>query len=855
MSAPVRLKDYQASAFAAPEISLRFALFPHATRVLARTRFEPRRPPSPVLRLDCTAKEIAAVRLDGAPLPPTQWRRVEETLVIDSVPARPFELEVETLLDPAGNTRLEGLYMSGGRFCTQCEAEGFRAITAALDRPDCLSRYTVRIEADKAAYPTLLSNGDLLEAGDLPEGRHFAVWRDPHPKPAYLFAMVAGAFDSLEDHFLTASGRRVRLGVHVDQGEAPRARYALDALKRAMAWDETAFGREYDLDVFNLVAVRDFNFGAMENKGLNIFNAAYVLADPETASDSDFEGIESVVAHEYFHNWTGNRITLRDWFQLCLKEGLTVYRDQEFSAAQRSPAVMRIKDVQRLRARQFVEDAGPLAHPVRPDRYVKIDNFYTATVYEKGAEIVRMLATLLGPQTFRAGMDRYFDRCDGSAATVEDFLAAFEEAAARDLSAFARWYAQVGTPQVQARLEAGPGGVLRLRLRRLSADDAPIPIRCGFLDRTGAPLHLARAGEDAPKPEHLVVLDGAEAEALFAHAGEAPILSAPRGFSAPIRFDPGLSLADRRVQLRGDPDPFVRWEAGRTLHHAALHAPDAASRRRLARDMQEALAPDLAGGDPAFTALLLRPPDAAEMFRMAPDGDPEAQHHARRALLHALAEALEPQLLALLDAPEPVSDAPEEAAVRALRAAAMELLGALPGREARLLELFHAAHTMTCRLAALDALGAQDAPDGFDAALAAFAARFHDKPLVMDKWFALQAAAPRLDAWERLPGLRARPDFDLANPNRVRALLGPLSQRNPRVFHAADGRGYAFLAEVAKTVDARNPALGARLLGAFETWRELEPGRRRLAQEILCALQAAPNLSKNARDIVDRSLA
>jgi aminopeptidase N len=856
----VRLADYRPSAFSAPDIHLSFELHPRETRVTARTRFEPRSTPAHALRLDCTAARLLSLRLDGATLPPDAWRREEDALIVLDPPNRPFELEVVSMLDPAANTRLEGLYMSGGRFCTQCEAEGFRAITPALDRPDCLSRYTVRIEADQAAYPTLLSNGDPIEAGPLPNGRHFAVWRDPHPKPAYLFALVAGAFDHLADTFTTASGRRVQLGMYVDPGEASRAAYALDALKRAMRWDEEAFGREYDLDVFNIVAVRDFNFGAMENKGLNIFNAAYVLADPETASDSDFEAIESVVAHEYFHNWTGNRITLRDWFQLCLKEGLTVYRDQEFSAAQRSAAVMRIKDVQRLRARQFVEDAGPLAHPVRPESYVKIDNFYTATIYEKGAELVRMLAALLGPEAFRAGMDRYFDRCDGSAATVEDFLAAFEDAAGVSLSAFAVWYRQVGTPQVCAEVVHAPAeGETRVRLRRIGGEGGPtppIPIRCGFLSQAGAPLALRAAGAPAAAAEHLLVLEGAEQDFRFTGAAERPLLSAPRGFSAPIRFESGLSLEDWRMLLRADPDPFVRWEASRVLAHAALVHPDPAARSAHASDIAHACRAQLAAAeDAALTALLLRPPDAAELLRTDPGGDPEVQHQARAALLASLAGALEPELLRLLHAPEPRTPDPAEAGVRALRVAAMELLAALPGREGLLLDLFSSAHTMTCQLGALEALGAQETGEGFDAALSRFAARWGERPLVMDKWFAVQAAAPRADAWERLERLRAHPDFDLAAPNRVRALTGPLSLRNPRVFHAPDGRGYVFLAAIAKAVDARNPALGARLLAGFETWRSLEPGRSARARRVLLGLQSAPDLSKNARDILERTLA
>ncbi|HVY03109.1 MAG TPA: aminopeptidase N, partial [Caulobacterales bacterium] len=519
----VQLADYRPCDYAIDTIDLAFVLDPNDTKVRAVSAVRRIGDHDRPLALDGVNLTLNRIAIDGAPLAAEAYAIEAERLIVHRPPDK-FTLEIETTIHPAANTALEGLYVSGGRFCTQCEAEGFRKITYFQDRPDSLSRYSTRIEADKAAYPTLLSNGDLVEQGDLPGGRHYALWRDPHPKPCYLFALVAGDFDSHRDEFVTMSGKRVKLAIHVDKGDAPRAAYAMDSLKRAMKWDEDVFKREYDLEVFNIVAVRDFNFGAMENKGLNVFNSAYVLADPATATDADYEAIESIVAHEYFHNWTGNRITLRDWFQLCLKEGLTVFRDQEFSSDQRSRPVQRIKDVKQLRARQFPEDAGPLAHPVRPQSFQKIDNFYTATVYEKGAEVIRMLKALLGEAGFAKGIQLYFDRCDGSAATVEDFIGAFADACGKDLSPFMAWYSQAGTPHIEAKgVYDAPDKTYTLTLAQSipptpgQAEKAPavIPLKIGFIAADGAILAARREGEPDAREEHLVVLDRAEATIRF----------------------------------------------------------------------------------------------------------------------------------------------------------------------------------------------------------------------------------------------------------------------------------------------------------------------------------------------------
>ncbi|HWA22406.1 MAG TPA: aminopeptidase N [Caulobacterales bacterium] len=867
---PVRLADYTPSDFVVDDIELTFTLDVESTRVVAKSAVRRLGAHDRPLVLDGERLELKRIALDAAPLAPSAYAVEPERLIVHTPPDR-FTLEVETIIHPGANTALEGLYVSAGRFCTQCEPEGFRKITYALDRPDCLSRYTVRIEAEKARFPLLLSNGDPIEAGDLPGGRHYALWRDPHLKPAYLFALVAGAFDSIEDEFTTMSGKRVKLGVHVDKGDASRAGYAMDSLKRAMKWDEEVFQREYDLSVFNIVAVRDFNFGAMENKGLNIFNSSYVLADPETATDSDYEAIESVVAHEYFHNWTGNRITLRDWFQLCLKEGLTVYRDEEFSADQRSRSVQRIKDVKRLRARQFPEDSGPLAHNVRPRSYLKIDNFYTATVYEKGAEVIRLLKSLIGPEAFDKGMQLYFARCDGTAATVEDFVACFEEAGGHDLRRFMRWYDQAGTPRLNARgIYDANAKTYELTVSQTIAPTPgqtekapmPIPLRVGLISADGAILapHLG----DAPvaNEEHLLVLDQAAQSWTFKGVARQPIPALLRGFPAPVALDDGLTTQDRLAQMAHDPDPYTRWEAGQSLARAAILSraelikagqkppPETAFAAALSREI------DRAQQDPAFAALALRLPDLNDLIQIADAPDPDALFAAREDLRRELARVLRPKIEPLAAAPseKEFSAGAEAAGRRALKAAALDLFAALGAEsEAVLRQAFDAAGTMTEQMAALDALGASGLA-AFDDALGAFQKRWSSSPLVMDKWFSAQAAAPRADSIARVRMLRRHPDFDIKNPNRVRSLVASFSARNLRAFHAADGEGYRFVADLAGEVDPLNPALSSRLLAPFESWRRFDETRRGHASAAMQALLARPDLSKNAHDILSRAL-
>ncbi len=867
---PVRLADYTPSDFAVDEIDLRFTLDAENTKVVARSQVRRLGVHDRPLVLNGEQLDLQRLAIDGALLAPSAYAVEHERLIVHTPPDR-FTLEIETIIHPSANTALEGLYVSGGRFCTQCEPEGFRKITYALDRPDCLSRYTVRIEAEKARFPLLMSNGDLAESGDLADGRHYAIWRDPHLKPAYLFALVAGAFDSIYDDFVTMSGKRVKLGVHVDKGDASRAGYAMDSLKRAMKWDEDVFRREYDLTVFNIVAVRDFNFGAMENKGLNIFNSSYVLADPQTATDGDYEAIESVVAHEYFHNWTGNRITLRDWFQLCLKEGLTVYRDEEFSADQRSRPVQRIKDVKRLRARQFPEDAGPLAHNVRPRSYLKIDNFYTATVYEKGAEVIRLLKSLIGKDAFDKGMQLYFARCDGTAATVEDFTACFEEASGHDLRRFMHWYEQAGTPRLKARgaydaanntyeltvsqsIPATPG--------QTEKTPVPIPLRVGLVSADGAILAPKLEDADVANEEHLLVLDQPEQSWTFKGVARPPVPALLRGFPSPVILEDDLSKTERLAQMAHDPDAYTRWEAGQALGRAAIlaraEALKAGVKSEPETDFAFALSREIdrAKQDPAFAALALRLPDLNDLIQISDAPDPDALFEAREDLRRELAAALRPKLEPLAAAPseKEFSAGADAAGRRALKSAALDLMAALGGQsETVLRQAFAGATTMTEQMAALDALGASGL-EAFNDAVSAFHKRWNASPLVMDKWFSAQAAAPRADAIERVRALRRHPDFDLKNPNRVRSLVASFAMRNLRAFHAADGEGYRFVANVAGEVDPLNPALSSRLLAPFENWRRFDNARQSHAHAAMQAVLARPDLSKNAHDILSRAL-
>lgn len=876
---PVRLVDYRPAAFLIDAVDLDIRLHPTSTRVLARLalRRNPAGDSGAPLLLDGDALTLLGVSLNGRVLDPQEYTATPDRLALAAAPEQPFTLEIETELNPSANTQLSGLYRSGSAYCTQCEAEGFRRITYFLDRPDVLSVYTTRIEAEKSEAPLLLSNGNPAEAGDIAgTSRHFAVWRDPFRKPSYLFALVGGDLGALRDSYTTMSGRRIDLAIFVEHGKESRALYAMDALKRAMRWDEEKFGREYDLDVFNIVAVSDFNMGAMENKGLNIFNDKYVLASPETATDHDYAGIEAVIAHEYFHNWTGNRITCRDWFQLCLKEGLTVFRDQEFSADQRSRAVERIGDVRGLRLAQFPEDAGPLAHPVRPDLYHEINNFYTATVYEKGAEIVRMLRTLIGGSDFRRGMDIYFERFDGCAATVEDFIACFAEAANRDLTHFARWYSQAGTPIVSGASEHDPVRqtfTLTLRQETRPTPGQPekqpllIPVALALFDESGEKCALVSA-DATPTELHrgLFELATPERRIVFTGAPTRPVASLLRGFSAPVRLEPAAADADLAHLLAHDDDPFNRWQAAQSLALRAIFARVAAARdgtpKPDAQGFIRALRSLLkeAGRDPAFVAQALSLPSEIDLAREAGDNvDPDILFEARVGLRGEIGQALAQETGPLYEGL--VDDGPfrpdaDGAGRRALRATLLDLFAAGdPERGAALaLRQFSGASNMTDRLSALSVLALLGGPAREDA-LARFHAQFAGDSLVLDKWFAIQAMIPEESVIHRIAALMTHPDFSLANPNRVRALLGSFANGNLTRFHALDGSGYDLLTRVVLELDGKNPQVAARLLSAWRSWRTLEPRRRTLIENRLRQILAQESLSADVKDIATRALA
>src|SRR5215831_18237018 len=872
---PVCLEDYRPPDWLVDTVELDVSLDHAATRVRATLALRPNGGGAPApLILDGDELSLRALKLDGAALAADAFVATADRLTIAQPPHRPFRLEIETVVDPSANTQLSGLYRSGAIYCTQCEAEGFRRITYFPDRPDVMAVYTTRIEADRAEALVLLANGNPVASGDVPgTTRHFAVWHDPHPKPSYLFALVGGKLGCVEDRFRTMSGRDVVLRIYVEPGKEDRCGYAMDSLKRAMRWDETAFGREYDLDIFMIVAVSDFNMGAMENKGLNVFNDKYVLASPATATDSDFQRIEAIIAHEYFHNWTGNRITCRDWFQLCLKEGLTVFRDQEFSADMRSGAVERIGNVRGLRAHQFVEDAGPLAHPVRPKLYHEINNFYTTTVYEKGAEVVRMIKTLLGPDLFRRGMDLYFARHDGEAATVEQFVQCFADVSDRDLSQFMLWYSQAGTPEVVAtghhnaharsyRLDVAqtvpptPG--------QLEKAPMAIPLAVGLVGRDGRDLPLQLDGGGKVERGVLTLTRPAESF-VFGGVGEPPVPSLNRGFSAPIKLVANLSADDLRFLAAHDSDSFNRWQALQTLATRLLVDNTAARRGGAAerRDpgLTEALAAILADGtlEPAYMALMLTLPGEADIAReIGRDVDPEAIFAARMQLLAALGGELGAPLFdhyRRLSESGPYSPDAVSAGRRALRNTCLDLLVATRRPDAITLAArqYQAADNMTDRMAALYTLSLCDVPER-TAALADFYTRYADDPLIVDKWLTLQATIPEPATLDRVKALTSHPAFSFANPNRIRALIHAFALANQKEFNRADGAGYDFIVDVVLALDRRNPQLAARLLSALKSWRVLEAGRRAFAQAALRRVSAARSLSPDVADIVNRAL-
>ena len=859
--APILRRDYRPPAWLVPTIHLDVDLDPGATRVRARLN---------VVRNDAAGAPGGALALDGAPgmaplslivdgraLDAGEWRIEEDRLLVD-LPGDAHVVETEVLLAPDKNTQLMGLYASGGLLCTQCEAQGFRRITFFPDRPDVLSTYTVRMTADRAAYPVLLANGDRTGEGDAGDGRHWAEWSDPFPKPCYLFAMVAGDLKANADSFTTMSGKTVTLGIWVREADLPRTDHAMAALKASMAWDERVYGREYDLGIFNIVAVADFNFGAMENKGLNIFNSRYILADPETATDADYDAIAGVVAHEYFHNWSGNRVTCRDWFQLSLKEGFTVFRDQEFSADQGSRAVKRIEDVRVLRAAQFPEDAGPLAHPIRPDSYMEISNFYTATIYNKGAEIIRMMHSMLGAEGFRRGSDLYFDRNDGTAATCEDFVRAMEDANAADLGDFRRWYGQAGTPRLRATLTHEPAtAVARLVLEQTvpptpgQHDKQPMPL----------PLRLALFGAKSGKPvvaERVHVLGEARGEILFEGVDEPPVLSINRGFSAPVIVETNRTTADLAFLSGHDDDAFARYEAMQQLMVETLLAAiegNAADADAVIAAVRHTLADTAL--DAAFVAEAVLLPTESFLGDQLAQIDPAAIRGAREALRVRLGRDLATEWRAAYaaTAANRFEYTPSGKGSRRLRSVALSYLAAGGAGDAPALALaqFEGADNMTDRIGALGVLANGTEPER-DVALAAFHDRYRDDALVLDKWFTTQALSTREDTPQAVEALATHADFTMSNPNRMRSLVGAFAA-NQYGFHHVSGRGYRFVADMILAADKLNPQSAARLVGPFGRWRRLEPVRSALMKAELERIAGTQGLSKDVFEQASKSLA
>ena len=854
----IRREDYVAPAWLIPEVALDFTLGLDATQVTSRlsVRRNPAVQAAP-LRLAGDGIAARAVRIDGRES--NAWRMDGPDLLID-LEGDAHEVSVETAINPAANSHLMGLYASNGMLCTQCEAEGFRRITFHPDRPDVLSVYRVRMSGDKAQFPILLSNGNCVAKGEGESGTHWAEWHDPWPKPSYLFALVAGDLVARSDRFTTMSGREVALNIWVRPGDEDRTQHAMASLIASMKWDEEAFGREYDLDLFNIVAVSDFNMGAMENKGLNVFNTRYVLADPATATDGDYDAVEGVIGHEYFHNWSGNRITCRDWFQLSLKEGFTVLRDQLFSAAMGSEPVKRIEDVRILRAAQFPEDSGPLAHPIRPDSYQEISNFYTATVYNKGAEVIRMMRTMAGEQRFRAGTDLYFARHDGEAATCEDFITAIEEGAGLDLKQFRLWYSQAGTPRVTARL-SHEGDVATLHLAQVvpstpgqdAKQPVPIPLRLALFDRA--------TGKHSG--EQLVVLDRAEAAFTFPGCTTRPVLSLNRGYSAPVAIEADQGAEDLVFLAAHDDDPFARYEALQSLivHHlvaAVAGRLDEASRLAGREAIGAALAAVLDDGalDDLMRGELLVLPGEGYLAEQFAEADPTAIWQEREGLKAWLAQTLADRFRALHARASAVPYSREAGArgARKVKTQALVYLAAgLPDEAASLAAAqYDAADNMTDRQGALMVLCGLETPLRAEK-LADFHARHAGNALVTDKWFSLQAGSLHPNALDHVKALADHADFTLANPNRVRSLYMALAA-NPHAFHDPSGEGYRIIADLILALDPLNAQTAARFVAPLGRWRRIEPGRAAMMRTELERIAAVPTLSRDTREQMMRSL-
>ncbi len=870
---PIFLHDYQPPEFLIDRVDLAFELDPEQTMVTAR--LELRRNPA-ATRGDGTVclhgeqLELEWIALDGHPLNPVDYRVERESLTVQRVPDR-FVLETQVRIHPAHNTALEGLYQSGDMLCTQCEAEGFRRITYFLDRPDVMARYSATLIADKTRFPVLLSNGNRVASDDLDDGRHRVRWEDPFPKPSYLFALVAGDLRAIEDSFTTASGREVALQIFVEPHNLDKCDHAMRSLKKAMRWDEERFGREYDLDIFMIVAVSHFNMGAMENKGLNIFNDKFVLARPDTATDVDFDGIESVIAHEYFHNWTGNRITCRDWFQLSLKEGFTVYRDQEFTADVASRGVKRISDVRVLRSHQFTEDASPMAHPVRPDSYIEINNFYTATVYQKGAEVVRMQANLLGPEVFRRATDLYFARHDGQAVTTDDFVRCMEDASGRDLSQFRRWYEQAGTPELHIQTsydEATRTCSLIVRQHTEPTPGQPVkapfhlPLAIGLLGPDGWDLPLRLAGASSPDAPgtHVLELRQAVETFHFVDLPARPVPSLLRGFSAPVKLSFDCTDDDLLFLMAHDSDGFNRWDAAQTLMQRLLlnlvEDAEAGIPESFFDAFRRALRDE--ASDRALLAEVLTLPAESYLGEQMAVVDVDGIHRARTTLTRLIGERLRDDLLAVYrDNGEsgPYAFTPEAVGRRVLKNLALGYLMQAEDAEAlaRCQAQFAGAHNMTDVMAALRLLVDRGGLESRQA-LDEFYRRWSGESLVLDKWFSVQATSPREETLTQVIQLMRHPDFSLGHPNRVRSLVSAFCNLNQVRFHAADGAGYRFLADRVLELDPLNPLIASRLVKSLIRWRRFDPGRQALMRAEIARILEREDISKDVFEVASKAL-
>ncbi len=870
------LSNYTPPDYCVDSLSLRFELGEEVTMVTSRmalSRNEQRGEGVVPLRLDGKKLTLHGLKLDGVPLEAARYTVTEELLTIHDFPSA-GTLEVITLIRPQENTSLEGLYRSEGMFCSQCEAEGFRAITYYPDRPDVLTLFTTTIVGDRTRYPLLLSNGNPVERGELADGRHFVTWHDPFKKPSYLFALVAGDLHCQEDHFVTCSGRRVTLQIYVHGHNRDKCDHAMASLKKAMKWDEEVYGREYDLDCYMIVAVDHFNMGAMENKGLNVFNSCYVLASPLTATDDDYRAIEAVIAHEYFHNWSGNRVTCRDWFQLSLKEGLTVFRDQEFSADMESRGVKRIEDVRGLRSSQFPEDGGPLSHPVRPESYIEINNFYTATVYNKGAELVRMLHTMLGAVRFRAAMDLYFERFDGQAVTVDDFVACMAEAGDIELTQFFRWYRQAGTPLLTAGSSYDPQEQSCTLTVTQSYPDAPggtdrlplhIPLTVGLLGSDGVPLPLTLKGETpAVGLSRTLHLTSVSQSFCFTGLATEPTPSLLRGFSAPVKLEYPYCQDQLALLMAHDSDPFSRWEAGQRMATGViLTLADEVKRGnvlQLDAGFAEAFGLTLGGAtpDPALLAEMLLLPTEKYLAELVQEIDPDALYTARTFVLTTLAERFGKEFMALRTSqlsPRPAAPGDGRAGARKLANLCLAYLmqSGSPAAIELCVEQYQRATTMTESMGALAPLASCDCPER-RLLLADFYERWQGERLVVDKWFSLQATSSLPGTLDELRLLLEHPAFEVTNPNRFRSLVAAFSQRNQVRFHAAGGEGYAFLTDQLLRLIPVNPQVSARLLTPLTTWRRFEPGRRELMLQQLLRIRASKDLPRDVYEVVSKSL-